>query len=254
MQMQTIYAHGKSALHSLEWDSRHFGFPVCRIDGPTLDEVELEETLRSARRAKVKMVYWSTDHGRAVSQAVLDEFAGLLVDRQVTYQHDLRPPEVEKYVPTTCLIREHPPTQPRPGVLRLAVAAGVCSRFRRDPRIPRNLFERLYEHWIIRSVSRELADVVLIGGIDASNGDPVGLITISLTDGQGSIGLVAVDENVRGKGIGSSLIHAAHSWLFGRGARRTTVVTQLENDEACRLYERRGYQPREFTDRYHFWP
>jgi RimJ/RimL family protein N-acetyltransferase len=42
--------------------------------------------------------------------------------------------------------------------------------------------------------------------------------------------------------------------LLERGASRVTVVTQLENQAACRLYTRCGYQHAEVRDRYHFWP
>ena len=100
----------------------------------------------------------------------------------------------------------------------------------------------------------ELADAVLVAGGGTHRDDPVGLITVSLAGEQGSIGLIAVDESARGRGIGSRMIHAAHRWLLGHGARNVEVVTQLDNHKACRLYEKCGYIHAELQHVYHFWP
>jgi dTDP-4-amino-4,6-dideoxy-D-galactose acyltransferase len=252
--MRTITPHSQATLQSLPWDSQHFGFPVASLDGPELGDAELLEWLHAARRGHVKLVYWAAAPGRVVSQPLLDEFGGLLVDRKITFQVDLRALGSDVRAVAACRITKHSRGEPSPAVVRLAVAAGVYSRFRLDPRIPRLSFERLYENWIVRSVHGELADMVLIAGRDSSAGDPAGLITISVNEGQGSIGLIAVDESARGRGIGRSLIHAAHRWLLRRQAQRVTVVTQLENVAACRLYESCGYQHADLRDRYHFWP
>jgi dTDP-4-amino-4,6-dideoxy-D-galactose acyltransferase len=80
------------------------------------------------------------------------------------------------------------------------------------------------------------------------------MVTASTTDGAGRIGLIAVDDQARGAGVGSLLIRQAHRWMQGRGARQATVVTQLENQPACRLYERLGYHLADVRNYYHFWP
>ena len=64
---------------------------------------------------------------------------------------------------------------------------------------------------------------------------------------------VAVAAEVRGKGIGSALMHAAHRWMQHRGAREAQVVTQLVNLPACRLYERSGYRLSRVQHYFHFW-
>jgi dTDP-4-amino-4,6-dideoxy-D-galactose acyltransferase len=137
--------------------------------------------------------------------------------------------------------------------LRLAVEAGVWSRFRRDARIGESVFKRLYQNWILGSLRGELADVVLIADPLGDSREPVGLITISVTRGQGSIGLLAVDQHARGRGIGAALIETAHRWLADHGVYLVQVATQLENQAACRLYERCGYEIAERRNRYHFW-
>jgi len=251
--MLTTPVHSPATLESLPWDSHHFGFPVARLKGLKLGELELRDGLRSAQRMKVKLVYWAADPGCGVPQRILSEFGGLFVDRKATFQKTLPALGHESDARQSWRITEHPRTEPAVELVRLAVTAGACSRFRLDPRIPRESFERLFELWIVRSVLGELADVVLVAGRDSSTSDPAGLITVRLTGGQGSVGLIAVHESARGQGIGTRLIQAAHRWLLGRGAGRVTVVTQLDNQAACRLYEKCGYEPAELQHIYHFW-
>jgi dTDP-4-amino-4,6-dideoxy-D-galactose acyltransferase len=254
MPILTMAGAAVAPLHFLDWDSDHFGFRVARIDGTELGDLELADLLSCARRASAKLVYWAAEPGRVVPQHLLNEFGGLLVDRKVTFRIELSTGDCESEPLPSCPITEHPQSEPGPGVARLGLAAGVCSRFGLDPRIPRGAFERLYQSWILRSVAGELADVVLIAGDLAAGELPAGLVTVSVTGLQGSIGLIAVDPRARGRKIGTSLIHAAHRWLHGRGANRVAVVTQLENQPACRLYEKCGYRRAELHDRYHFWP
>jgi dTDP-4-amino-4,6-dideoxy-D-galactose acyltransferase len=244
----------RDTLEPLPWDSRHFGFHVARIKGPELAELELRQALISARRTNHKLIYWAADPRFKVPQSILGEFHGLLVDRKVTFRRTLRNVTPESESAMCRRISEHPKSEPAFDLVRLAVSAGAYSRFRLDPRIPKESFGRLYEIWINRSVLGDIADAVFVAARGTELDYPAGLITVSLTGREGSIGLIAVDESARGQGVGSHLIHAVHRWLLGRGARNVKVVTQLDNHKACRLYEKCGYSHAELQHVYHFWP
>jgi dTDP-4-amino-4,6-dideoxy-D-galactose acyltransferase len=252
--MPTAFIQAQDTLEPLPWDSQHFGFHVARIKEPGLGEHELRQALFFARRTKNRLVYWAANPRIEVPQSILGEFHGLLVDRKVTFRKTLPTSEPDSDSWMSCRIAEHPKSEPSFDVVRLAVSAGAYSRFRLDPRVHEESFRRLYETWILRSVLGELADAVLVAGRGSNLDDPVGLITVSLIGEQGSIGLIAVDESARGQGVGSQMIHAAHRWLLGRGARNVEVVTQLDNHKACRLYEKCGYTHAELQHVYHFWP
>ena len=132
----------------------------------------------------------------------------------------------------------------------LAFASGIHSRFRVDPDMPLRCFETLYETWIQRSTRREIADEVLVcGALERVEG----MITIRLDGATAHIGLIAVEAQARGKGLGKGLIRAAESWVVERGASRMEVVTQGANSEACALYERCGYRIGAEEDVYHLW-
>jgi len=240
----------------LPWDSKHFGFQVGRITIPHIDDALLAVALQQAQEARIRLVYWPTHANRYVSEGLLGRFGGVLADRKTIFEIDLTKMQ-EAGLPKGgegAVITEYPRASASVRLLDLAVSAGAHSRFSTDRRVPRDKFEALYRTWINRSTFREIADVVLIASVPDARSDPVGMVTVSVQDSVGQIGLIAVHESIRGRGLGQELIRAAHKGMSARGAHRSIVVTQLENRAACRLYEKSGYSVAEVVPYYHFWP
>jgi dTDP-4-amino-4,6-dideoxy-D-galactose acyltransferase len=80
------------------------------------------------------------------------------------------------------------------------------------------------------------------------------MITLSICDTKGTIGLIAIAKEARGNRLGFWLLRAAHRWFIDKGAETVSVVTQLDNRPACKLYEKCGYQLINLKTVYHFWP
>jgi dTDP-4-amino-4,6-dideoxy-D-galactose acyltransferase len=188
-----------------------------------------------------------------VADYVLREFSGLRADRKATYTASLSGQKPEAGA-AGHIVSEARRELPSSRLIDLSVAAGAFSRFRLDPRIPAQAFARLYQTWITRACLGELADRVLVASRSEKVDEPMGLITMSAGEGAGSIGLVAVAEEERGRGVGTLLMRAAHDWLARRGCNTVSVATQLDNRPACRLYEKCGYRLTDCESRYHFWP
>jgi ribosomal protein S18 acetylase RimI-like enzyme len=72
-------------------------------------------------------------------------------------------------------------------------------------------------------------------------------------NGRGEIGLVAVDERARGRGVGRELVAAVLSDLRARGLSRASVVTQGMNVGAQRLYQSLGFRTRQLQTWHHLW-
>jgi len=245
----------ESGLEFLAWDSNHFGFLVGRLPEENIDDLELTKGLESARRANYRLVYWATRPDRAVSERLLADYAGRLVDRRAVYEMaglDAQPTHLHKMPVSGYRILRQPPGNASPRLIALGIAAGADSRFLSDKRIRREQFESLYEIWVQRSTSRELADEVLVAV--PNEGQEIGLVTIKVRDGVGQIGLIAVAEEARCRGVGSQLVLAAHRWMAKNGAVRAKVITQSCNQAACRLYSQLGYHLFEVSNIYHFWP
>ncbi|MCL4809445.1 MAG: GNAT family N-acetyltransferase [Thermoanaerobaculia bacterium] len=237
-------------MRRLAWDSAFFGFEVFSIADGDLTEAELRSALLESRARGASLVYWFADAGRAVSPTLLDEFGGALRDEKKVYgRSSLRGPGTALKARAEVSVRRG--SDPDGPLTALALAAGEYSRFRVDPRIPSGAFQRLYETWIRRSCAGEIADAVIEArepGIGLC-----GMVTVSVDGDEGSIGLIAVAAEARGRGIGAILLRGAEEFMAGKGATRARVVTQGANRPACRLYESACYDVVSQTDVYHFW-
>jgi len=251
-----VLAPPKEVLKFLPWDSEHFGGQVSEISTPNLDDTTLYNVLRFARRHGIEIVYWATSLERHVSPSLLCDFSGMLVDRKATFLFDLVPVACTDRDMASSVLRilEYPCAPATHRLLNLAVTAGHFSRFNIDPHIPKEKFISLYHTWMKRSTLRELADIVLVVTPTDSNDDCAGIVTASAADTVGKVGLIAVLDAWQGQGLGSLLMGAIHRWMIGRGVKQSTVVTQLVNTAACKLYERLGYHLINVQHYYHFWP
>ena len=238
-----------SSYELLQWDSDFFGFIVARIVPKKLTEPELEQIIANLKDRRVELAYWASCSEDISSQNAATRHNGFLADRKVTYAIDFS----SKRVDTDTVdhsIEEYVDFIATSELESLAIQAGIYSRFHLDPRIPDERFKMLYRLWIRNSVSRKIADAVLVA---RNSNRIVGMVTVGEKNGRADIGLIAVDDSMRGKSLGVSLVRAAQKWAICKGYSSAQVVTQGENLAACRLYEKCGYFLEKTENVYHFW-
>ena len=135
-------------------------------------------------------------------------------------------------------------------LISLALVSGKYSRFKLDDSFPAGSYERLYTRWIEQSVNKAMATEVFCYIVDDA---PRGLLTLDFRDGQGIIGLVAVDEEYQHRGIGKALIGHAVSYVHEHQGVGLSVATQMDNEPACRLYSGCGFLLDSVTKIWHWW-
>ncbi len=230
----------------LEWDSQTFGIPTGTITRQDLDDARLREALQAMRREGYRLVYFPSVR-KLDDKNLLEAFDGLLADEKVTFAKKLDTPFTA--IPDDH-IRSYDASTVSPELLSLAYDSGLYSRFRVDPHFTQNEYQVLYRIWIERSVRREIAHEVLVY---AEGTKLLGMVTLGEKNGRGDIGLVAVSEDARGKGIGKKLMVAAEADFRKRGYAAAQVVTQGINQPAIKLYTGSGYHLDEAVYFYHFW-
>ncbi len=178
-------------------------------------------------------------------------------------------PEIEKYCPAPIDIKvnyskaisisdtidehilEYPFDVANDALISLGTQSGLYSRFKTDPHFPPGSYEKLYTEWVVKSADRTLADLILTYKTDTDT--IAGFITVALRGEAAHIGLIAVDETFRGKGIGKKLLQAAEYHACKHNFRQLSVSTQKANTTASYLYEQFGFVVEEEINVYHYW-
>ena len=113
-----------------------------------------------------------------------------------------------------------------------------------DPRLSSHEFERLYKIWIDSSLSK--GDLLTADSMQ-------GMVTYSVSDRIGKIGLIAVHPDYRSQGWGKKLICSVENRLFKDGIDTLLIPTQEANKAAMALYSKMGYEISEKVFVYHYW-
>lgn len=226
----------------LNWDSAFFSKKIFNL---TIDCSLSKEDIAFINEKKWDVVYIDLVKASADIEEYIEGLGGKLVDRKVTYTKK----NTSKRLGTSNIFHESVQIL-SPELEQMAYLSGKFSRFYLDEKF-RPYYRPLYYEWIKKSIHREIADDVIV--VIDENGDKVGFITLSKTSNIGKIGLIAVNENSRGRGYGIELLSIAEEWYEKNNVNFYNVVTQLDNIPACKLYEKAGYIQSNLKYIYHLW-
>ena len=232
-------------IEHLTWDSDFFGYKVGRAFIEGFDPENINSIFSIAKLHGYKLIYIilnSLDDGQDVK---LRSLGANLVDTKVTYVQKVN--KVESTIDEKVISWINKPISDK--LYSLSLQSGVYSRFFIDKKFTNNEFKKLYYVWLESSIKGQLAQDVLV----YKDGSELGIITLGIKNNRADIGLLAVDENSRGKSVGTKLVNAAKEKTFSWGIKELQVVTQRENKIACKFYERQGFHILSTQYIYHFW-
>jgi dTDP-4-amino-4,6-dideoxy-D-galactose acyltransferase len=227
-----------------EWDSRHWGLRIAQVEGSRLTPKSAASIRSWCESRAIDCVYFLADDDPETLR--LAEGAGYRrVDTRVTLE---REPEASP-AGAEGIVRLFEPND-LPVLCRIARSSHHATRFYRDGRFPGPKCDDLYETWIRKSCGGE-AQAVFVA---APDGPAKGYLTCHLDEpAEGKIGLMAVAEDARGKGLGRALVREALRWFGARSVRRVSVVTQGDEGGARRFYESCRFAVCSVQVWYHGW-
>ena len=229
-------------IHPLEWDSVFLGLSVAKVDireaYPTAEFIQ-----RECARTGVSLLYIYVYAEGDV--AVAKRLGANKIDERITLTRSISSCETVVEVAGGFAVLKD-----RRDLLQLAWQSAELSRFKKDPRLPPDSWRELYRIWIDKSLDGRMADAILV---ERDEQGVAGMITVSVQNGIGKIGLFAVDARARGRGLGSQLLHRASSWFAIQGCHEATVVTQGDNEIALKSYRNAGYTIKEAVSVFHWW-
>ena len=235
------------SIQPLPWDSDLMGFAVARLTLAQADAAETARAIAECRAAGYHLVYGVVNTDDDAANCVVRAAGAWLADCKVTFALSPGPADLA-WPPDPAIV---PATAHTPALEALAWQSGAYSRFRLDPRLPATVFQRLYSQWLRNSLDGSIAQVVLT--LQGAAGKAVGLLTLGDKDGVADIVLLAVAAEFRGQRAGQRLVAEARRRAAAQGYARLHVVTQGANEQACRFYEKCGFELVDEVNIYHLW-
>ncbi len=229
----------------LDWDSKFFGYPIARITLDNNGNDQLDYIFNQLALKKYRLTYFFIPpEEKEIIQKII-KLGCILVDQKTVYAK-----KTEKYHKFTNEIIEFQEEELNENLITLALQSGIYSRYRNDKNFVNNEYEKLYIEWLTKSINKTNAFKTLVA---KKENEIIGFATLGEKNEVADIGLVAVDDKFRGRGIGSDLIHTADSIAIEMGYKTIRVVTQLQNFSACKLYEKSGFTAESIINVYHYW-
>lgn len=240
---------------SLAWDTEQIGVSAGRIDwllgnGPYT--AQLDHSTRLARRALEYLADIGVTHVSARTDAhdistlhSLEETGFRMVDGLITFAIELDKADLS-LVETDVNVRMATEAD-ADAAGDIAYCTYSIDRFHSDGTIPKDKCDDLHRVWVRNSVLGNAADGVVVA--EDENG-LLGYVTCKIShdtndvlgDLVGTVVLVGVSRNARGKGVGRAMSVGAMKWFREQGCAVADVGTQLANIPASRLYESCGYR------------
>lgn len=227
----------------LEWDTNFFGFNVCNLD---VSQVSHEDLLSILAKIDAKVCYVNSLDSFDVSNVFSYKGSKVIFEKRLNKEliNDF---SKIVYVDSTYYNKNL--TQFR----QLAYISGSYSRFKVDAKFKLDIFRRLYDNWLDKAMQKSF-DNFFIAFVGDDN-TPKGFLTakIDKLKKKTDIGLIAVSNESQGKGIGRILLQFLELYCFDNKIETIKIVTQLENSNACRFYEKMGYKQIDIKYVYHYW-
>lgn len=219
-------------IKKLDWDSNHFGINIANLDyDHSLND--FGDIEKFVRENKIKIMQCCCDISDVRFINFLEKNGFHFVDIKMTYFLDLK--NIDKNDAQIAFA-----TNKDASVLK-RIAASV---FVNKSRYYNSFFNRikadeLFELWIENSINGKFDDLCIKFEQD---GIVAGFITGKKTDDSNArIGLIGVDGNFQGRGIGAELLKSLFSFYKSEEVSNINVSTQGKNIVANNFYIKNGF-------------
>jgi GNAT superfamily N-acetyltransferase len=242
----------------LPWDSAFFGVSIARARKSQLDESSCRAMVEWCVSRRIECLYFLCSLDDSATQRLLNEHGFQSVGVRVTL---VRPAGSDIAGDSARFRTARPEDIPR--LRAIALTSHRDTRFHADRHFDPARCDELYATWIEKSV-QGYATHVIVAERDAA---AVGYVTLHVDEKapapskrqrvEGAsrtarIGLFAVDEQWRGRGIGRDLLRHAGQLLLKEGVGDTSVVTP-GSAGALTLYKSAGFRTTDESLWYHRW-
>ncbi|MCZ8144475.1 GNAT family N-acetyltransferase [Flavobacterium sp.] len=219
----------------LDWDSDFFGFEIGEISFSS------DESIGNSENFKLLVIKSGNDF-----EVLIDGFENCFSEIKIVFEKELSLINSQN----TSIYPIDETEYDINDLYELAYESGKKSRFVLDKNFKNENFKKLYRKWVDNSISKEIAEDVLIY---KENKQIMGFVTYKINESFGTIGLIAVSAAHQGKGIGNKLLSFVENRIFSNGITKLVIPTQLSNNTACNFYKKQNYTIQQKLFIKHYW-
>ncbi len=231
-------------LRKRNWDSVFFGFEVGSLFINKKMPADVLTDLLNKAKEKFRLLYIISNTKNNVLPGNFEKHKTYIDERiifakEVNSRQHNRDDQITEYAGTTDLAV----------LYDLAFESGKYSRFKMDKHFGEESFNRLYRLMIDNALTKAYADKVFI-----KNSHKIeGFVTVKQKEAYMDIGLIGVDPDFQGRGVGSLLMNRVEDYTFEKGINKIEVLTQQQNTIARRFYEKQGFHEARKEYIFHLW-
>lgn len=219
----------------LDWDTKHFGFPVARLVAARLTASQMQSALKSCRRNKIRCLYFTVDSADLGSIRQAEKHGFQFVGIRATYFLEAKgADESADYKDTLGYF---------PELKKMTQGLYRHSRFYFDERFPKRLADKLFLRWLEKVKIYALRQQGKIAGYIGWNRR--GRVV--------RIELLGVAPKFQGRGVGKRLLGSFIKQMRRQGYSKFETATQGSNIAAIRLYEWAGFRIKKSEIDFHKW-
>jgi ribosomal protein S18 acetylase RimI-like enzyme len=232
----------------LQWDSDFFGLSVASLDGGHLQAETSKVAFDWCMKEKIRCLYFLANGTDSQTLQYAYKAGFKFVDVRVEMEFDLR--NLQKTQVPSLEIKPVTKRVELGCIQTLARKSHTDSRFFKDLNFNRTKCEKLYEKWINSDFERGN----IFGFFPDEKEIVKGYITFTMESlAVARIGLIAVQNHYRGRGVGSELLNKTIATSRKLNAKKIIVVTQATNTSAIKLYEKAGFRISDVKLWFHKW-
>lgn len=225
----------KFMVKTLQWDSDFFNLKV--------GEINYDERYNQQDVSNYDLIYVISNNDFVLE---LDNFENTFSETKVIFVKNLEKENID----SEPIFKFNQVNVEIDKLYSLAFESGKNSRFLLDNRFDKSIFKNLYRAWIDNSINKKFADDILVY---FEENQIKGFLSYKTIDSIASVGLIAVDANCQGKGIGAKLLKYLENIILETGIKQIKIPTQLSNIQACSFYKKQGYSIKNKTYIKHYW-
>ena len=233
----------------LNWDSEFFGYNVARISCQRLTETIDRQIRKFVRENNIRLLQYLCNCHDRESVLVAEKNGYNFVDIRLTFERRLDSVGDEPDISGYTLRRGEKKDIQR--LQEFSAEIYRLSRFFFDSTFDRGKVVEFYLSWIEKAILGTFDDYAYVLCRDDI---PIGFCTIKEEAlGTARIGLLGLDSEYAGSGLGKRMLESTLNRLYESGIRYLTVVTQGRNYAAQRLYQKCGFITKSTHLWYHKW-